>query len=112
MRFKYRSIEKNDKGRLCVISKEATPAQFIEHVKEKLHGMPLRFLAHNQKDKFDELIRNLNPDTLVLMRDYAEKANIKEPLETQSMHFAGGLLLDLMKKNPPPKLFSVERGCF
>ena len=88
--FKFRSVEKDDAGRLGVQIKEATPLEFAKHLKEKLRGFALhRATAKHQKEELDKHLSNLNPDTLVIVSDFAEKYLAKEWEEVQSLHWHG-----------------------
>ena len=86
----YRSLEKDESGRLGIQDKSGTPQQLVDHLRSHLRGFPLhRFVAKNQPKELDYLLKNLNPDVLVLMSDYAEKYQRKEFEEVQSLHWSG-----------------------
>ena len=86
-------VENDDKGRLGVQKKEAAPADFVEHLKDNLSGFPLhRFNSKNQKKEYEELLKNVKPGQVVMTRDFAEKLQLKEPREQQSLHWDGILL--------------------
>ena len=69
----YRSVEKDDGGRLGVqVKADRSAEEFIRHVKSKLIGFPKhRFLAHNQDTEFGKLLLNLDLDQLVILSDFA-----------------------------------------
>ena len=84
----FRSLEKDDTGRLGIQDKSGTPQQLVDHLKSHLRGFPLhRFVAKNQPKEMNFLLKNLNPDVLVLSSDYAEKYQRKEFEEVQSIHW-------------------------
>ena len=89
MLFSYRSIEKDENGRLGVhVKKDRPPEEFVTHLKDNLSGFPLhRFLAKNQKEEFNRHLQNLTPGHLVLTSDFAEKYKIQENEEIQSLHW-------------------------
>ena len=79
VKFKFRSIEKDDSGRLGVQLKESSPGEFAIHFKDKIRGFALhRWVAENQKNELDRLLNNLNPNQLVVISDFAEKFAPKE----------------------------------
>ena len=92
--FDFRSIEKDERGRLAVVKKTDRPVEeFVEHFKGKLHGFPMhRFLSKNQKNEMNTRLDRLDPGTLVLISDYAEKFVPKEMEEIQSMHWSSSPL--------------------
>ncbi|QQP37972.1 Uncharacterized protein FKW44_018425, partial [Caligus rogercresseyi] len=88
--FKYRSVEKDENGRLGVQVKSGSPAQFAEHFKKKIRGFARhRFVAKNQKDALNHHLKDLDLDSLVIISDYAEKYAAKEFEEVQSLHWGG-----------------------
>ena len=87
----FRSVEKDAAGRLGVqIKSDRSPAELIQHVKEKLAGFPLhRFVAKTQKVELDKLLTSLDLDHLVIVSDFAEKFTPHEFEEVQSLHWSG-----------------------
>ena len=94
MKFDYRSVEKDENGRLGIQEKKGRlPSEFIEHFQKQISGFPLhRFLAKNQKAELNFLLDNLKPGNLVLVSDYAEKHKIRENEEIQSLHWHSKLV--------------------
>ncbi|QQP51017.1 (S)-beta-bisabolene synthase [Caligus rogercresseyi] len=94
--FKYRSVEKDENGRLGVQVKSGSPAQFAEHFKKKIRGFARhRFVAKNQKDALNHHLKDLDLDSLVIISDYAEKYAAKEFEEVQSLHWGGSALITI-----------------
>ena len=64
----FRALEKDDNGRLGVQEKCGTPMEFVAHMKNQLCGFPLhRFLSKNQAQEQEYLLRNLNPEVVVIL---------------------------------------------
>jgi hypothetical protein len=92
--FKYRSIEKNEKGRLVVNDKkEGPPSEFVDHLESKITGFPYhRWLAKHQSQELDLAVQELDLEEVIITHDFSEKMPMKENNEIQSMYFGDELL--------------------